>query len=175
MKRILAFIMAIALALPLMQSCGSTSAIGRRHMNKAAVNNLVRNYSNRDGFDVVSVGGMGLSLMKLGARVANIGSSNSKSAIKMISGLKSLRVVDYSNASEYDRNTFDRKLERYLGNTDVLMESREGGDITRIYGIVPEDGSKIEDLVVYDPTSSTLVCLFGTFDIDQVRDLIAKD
>jgi len=175
MKGLSRVIALVILGVSILSGCAASSAIGNRRMNKTAVNNLVNRYSNKTGFEVTGVGSMGLSLLKMGAKMVDLGDVDTKKAIRVIDGLKSFRVVDYSDASEYNKNAFDRKVKRYLGNTNVLFEDRDGTDITRVYGIVPEDGGKIKDVVVYNPTESTLVCLFGSFDIDKIKDLISVD
>jgi len=168
MKRIYRIIVPILLALGLLSGCAASSAIGTRRMNKTAVNNLVNRYSNKKGFDVTGVGSMGLSLIKMGSKMVDLGDVDTRKALKLLDGLKSVRVVDYSAANETNKNNFNRKMQRYLGNTDVIFEEREGDDITRVYGVVPSDGSKIQDVVVYNPSESMLICLFGKFDIDEL-------
>ncbi|MBQ7751286.1 MAG: DUF4252 domain-containing protein [Bacteroidales bacterium] len=161
-KKILIILMA-ALLLP-----GVTEA---RKANPAAIRTVVRQFSTEEGFDTVSFGGFALSVVKAVA-YKSTEEKEDRQALKAMSGIKRLMVVDYEEASDEARARFNKKIGKILEGVDKFMEVKDDGECVSIYGSLSKDGSKISDLILYIPDSSTLICLFGSVRTDAIEDIV---
>lgn len=170
MKRIIAIILLAVFA-----CCQGIPEAGAatqsEKVNSDAVADLVRTYNVHEGFDVVSVGGLGLSLVKLIGRHA-VETAEEKAALDLIGDVRKIIVVEYEDASVDMKTSFNRKMADLLENTEKIIEVKEDGETVNIYGMTSDDGEKIDDAIVFVPEESALICLFGSISSQKVVELI---
>ena len=133
--------------------------------------NLVSDYRGTQGFDVVDIGGLGLSLLKAAARTG-AETPEDRAALKLFDGLKRLTVVDFSEAAPEVKDKFLRKVNRILQSGDMLLEAKDGGETVRIYGTSSNDGNLLEDIALL--AGDALIFIRGTIRADQIAALIAQ-
>ena len=161
MKRILiTFLMALSLS-------ATVWAAGQH----AQLRNLVSSYKGTQGFEIVDLGGISLSLLKAAARSA-AETPEDKEALKLFSGLKRLTVVDFSEAAPETREQFLRKAKRILTDGELLLEAKDGDDTVRIYGTSSDDGALLKDIALL--AGDALIFLRGTIRADQVGNLMKQ-
>ena len=158
----------ILITLLMLVSLGTAAWAGEQNTQ---LRNLVSSYKGTEGFDVVDVGGVGLSLLKAAARTA-AETEEDRAALKLFNGLKRLTVVDFSEAAPDVRDKFLRKAQRILNGGEMLMEAKDGGETVRIYGTSSRDGSLLEDVALL--AGDALIFVRGTIRADQVAALIAQ-
>ena len=133
--------------------------------------NLVSDYRGTQGFDVVDVGGLGLSLLKAAARTA-ADSPEDREALRLFNGLMRLTIVDFSEAEPEVKDKFLRKVKRILRSWEMLLEAKDGGETVRIYGTSSDDGNLLEDIALI--AGDALIFVRGAIRGDQVAALIAQ-
>ena len=159
----------ILITLLMLVSLGTAAWAGEQNNQ---LRNLVSSYKGTEGFDVVDVGGVGLSLLKAAARTA-AETEEDRAALKLFNGLKRLTVVDFSEAAPDVRDKFLRKAKRILNGGEMLMEAKDGGGETvRIYGTSSADGSLLEDIAIL--AEDALIFIRGSIRADQIGALMKQ-
>ena len=133
--------------------------------------NLVSDYRGTQGFDVVDIGGLGLSLLKAAARTG-AETPEDRAALKLFDGLKRLTVVDFSEAAPEVKDKFRRKVNRILAGQEMLLEAKDGDETVRIYGTSSDDGDLLEDIALI--AGEALIFVRGSVRGDQIAALIAQ-
>ena len=119
--------------------------------------------------DFVSIGGIGISLIKIGAKHSD--DDDAKAALAAFKGVKRLVVADYEDSEPRVRERFNKKISAALEGCEMLMEAKDEGESIRIYGTPSADGSKINDIVVFSPESGAFICMFGIIDADKIGEI----
>ena len=158
----------ILITLMMLLSLGTAALAGEPHTQ---LRNLVSDYRDTQGFDVVDIGTLGLSLLKAAARTA-AETQEEREALKLFNGLKRLTVVDFSEAAPEVKDKFLRKVNRILQSGDMLLEAKDGGETVRIYGTSSDDGNLLEDIALL--AGDALIFIRGTIRADQIAALIAQ-
>ena len=159
----------ILITLLMLVSLGTAAWAGEQNNQ---LRNLVSSYKGTEGFDVVDVGGVGLSLLKAAARTA-AETEEDRAALKLFNGLKRLTVVDFSEAAPDVKEKFLRKVKRILNGGEMLMEAKDGGGETvRIYGTSSADGSLLEDIAIL--AEDALIFIRGSIRTDQIEALMKQ-
>ena len=158
----------ILLTLMMLLSLGTAALAGEPNRQ---LRNLVSDYRETEGFDVVDVGGLGLSLLKAAARTA-ADSPEDREALKLFNGLKRLTIVDFSEAAPEVKDKFLRKAHRILQGSEMLMEAKDGDETVRIYGTSSDDGNLLEDIALI--AGDALIFVRGAIRADQIAALIAQ-
>ena len=109
----------ILITLLMILSLGTAAQAGRANQNPQ-LRNLVTSYKGTEGFEIVDLGGVALSLMKAAARSA-AETEEDRQAMALFKGIKRLTVVDFSDASDHAREAFLRKANRILDQGEMLM------------------------------------------------------
>ena len=133
--------------------------------------NLVSDYRGTQGFDVVDIGTLGLSILKAAARTA-AETPEDREALKLFNSLKRLTIVDFSDAAPDVKDKFLRKANRILRSGEMLLEAKDGGETVRIYGTSSDDGNLLEDVALL--AGDALIFVRGAIRADQVAALIAQ-
>ena len=133
--------------------------------------NLVSDYRGTQGFDVVDIGTLGLSILKAAARTA-AETPEDREALKLFNSLKRLTIVDFSDATPDVKDKFLRKVNRILRSGEMLLEAKDGGETVRIYGTSSDDGNLLEDVALL--AGDALIFVRGAIRADQVAALIAQ-
>ena len=158
----------ILITLLMLLSLGTAALAGEPNRQ---LRNLVSDYRGTQGFDVVDVGGLGLSLLKAAARTA-ADSPEDREALRLFNGLKRLTIVDFSEAAPEVKDKFLRKVNRILRSGEMLLEAKDGGETVRIYGTSSNDGNLLEDVALL--AGDALIFVRGSIRADQVAALIAQ-
>ena len=135
----------------------------------AKMEKLVREYKGREGFEVVSMGSLGLSLLKGAALMSGDLDEEDRAALKMFDKIKKLVIVDFEDASSSAKSRFTNQVEKVLSGMELVMEMHDSDETVRIYGV--EDGSRIKDCILYS-SDGALICIDGSIDMDSVGALM---
>ena len=141
-----------------------------KNTNSGAVTDLIREYNLTEGFETVSVGGLGLGLIKMIAMPSM--DEEERAALEIMDGLRRIVVLDYEEADSSQRESFTRRMTDILDRSEKIMEVKDEGDILNIYGTCADDGDSIDDLMIFSPGDCSLICLFGSISSQKVADLI---
>lgn len=130
---------------------------------------------SESNLDFVSIGGVGIGLMKMAGRFS--GDDDAKMALATMDGLRKLMVLSYEDCSVSLKDRFNAKIMKTLNGCEKLMEAKDDGESISIFGTTSKDGSKISDIVMFAPEDCALICFFGTIDADKLGKLVeaAKD
>ena len=158
----------ILITLMMLLSLGTVALAGEPNRQ---LRNLVSDYRGTQGFDVVDVGGLGLSLLKAAARTA-ADSPEDREALRLFNGLKRLTIVDFSDAAPEVREKFLRKANRILQGSEMLLEAKDGDETVRIYGTSSDDGNLLEDVALL--AGEALIFVRGSIRADQVAALMKQ-
>lgn len=162
--------------LMLLVVCATGFAGGRtgKGVPKEKLLGLITEYRHNDGFDVVNIGSLGTSLARSVAKIAAKAEGEDElfEVLKLANGIKRICVVDYEDCATNVKNSFNAKLETALGQSELLMEVKDSEDNVRMYGVVNEDASKINDFVIYVPNDCAVICLFGTIPMEAVGKIV---
>ena len=161
MKRLL-------ITLVMLLSLGTAALAGQQNTQ---LRSLVSSYKGTDGFDIVDLGGVSLSLLKAAARTA-AETPEDREALKVFNGLKRLTVVDFSDAAPDVREQFLRKAKRILNSQEMLLEAKDDGETVRIYGSSSDDGTLLEDIAIL--AGDALIFIRGTIRTEQIEALMKQ-
>ena len=155
--------------LPLAAPAQRTKALPRQK-----VTTLVSDFSGEYGFEVVRVGRLGLGVVKAAMRKAirASGDDEAAAAFKIISGVKSVSIVEYGDARPQIKERFERRLHRMLDDVDLLMEAKDDGTNMRVFGVVDEDGGEVRDFMAFSPNDCVLICLYGSMSMRELARLM---
>lgn len=139
------------------------------------LSSTIAEFSDVEGFDVVSVGRIGTAAVKSLARLAYLKEDGDKDAtevMKLIGGVRKVAVVDFDDCKEADKAKFKRKIERILTEDCLVMEAKDGRNAMKIFGVLDEKVERFDNFVLYAPEDCALICLFGTIPLSAVsRDI----
>lgn len=194
MKKIFVALMAITMLTA--SECTSNAGI-RKSVNKSRINTLVEELraearaegidSDRESLtlpgiklvsennlDIVSIGSLGISVIKLGTRMSGEDAEEMRMARSLFKGIKKLMIVSYDECPVELRERFNRKVARTLNGCELLVEAKDEGEKVSIYGTTSRDGSKISDIVLFAPDDGALMCFFGTIDAARLGELASS-
>ena len=158
----------ILVTLVMLLSLGTAALAGNQNTQ---LRNLVSSFKGTEGFEVVDIGGIGMSLLKAAAKSA-AETPEDREALKLFNGLKRLTVVDFSDAAPEVREKFLRKAKRILEKGEMLMEAKDDGETVRIYGTSSADGALLHDIALL--AGDALIFVRGTVPMDQVGELMKQ-
>ena len=102
---------------------------------------LARQYKGEDGFEMVSIGRLGLRLFGGIAAASGDLDKEERAALKVFKGLNKLIVIDFEEIPQARKATFATKVEKILDGMDLILESKDKEETFRIYGI--DDGKSV--------------------------------
>lgn len=158
----------ILITLMMLLSLGTVALAGEPNRQ---LRNLVSDYRGTQGFDVVDLGGVSLSLLKAAAKTA-AKTPEDREALRLFNGLKRLTIVDFSEAAPEVKDKFLRKVNRILRSGEMLLEAKDGGETVRIYGTSSDDGNLLEDVALL--AGEALIFVRGSIRADQVAALMKQ-
>lgn len=135
--------------------------------NPARINQLVRQYKGQDGFEVVSIGPVGMKLLKGAVHLSGDLDDEDRAALKSFSGVEKLVIVDYEEANASVKAQFNKKVEKILNGMELLLEARDNGETVRIYG--QEKDGRLKDCILYS-SDGDLLYMKGSIDWSQLSD-----
>ena len=158
----------LLITLVMLLSLGTAALAGEQNPQ---LRSLVSSYKGTDGFEIVDIGSIGLSLLKAAAKTS-AETPEDHEALKLFNGLKRLTIVDFSDAAPEVREKFLRKANRILEGGEMLMEAKDGSETVRVYGTSSKDGSLLEDIALL--AGDALIFVRGTVRMDQVAELMKQ-
>ncbi len=167
MKKILTIFMVAVMAAGTAFEAGAEA----RKVKSGEIVSLVKSYNNDDGFEVVTVGSLGMGLARLVARAA-AETEEDKAALSVIKDINKVIVVDYSDAQDSKRTAFNAKLSKILEGAEKIIEVKDDGETVNIYGTSADNGETIDDLMIFIPEECALVCLLGSISSKSIANVI---
>ncbi len=170
MKRIITAILLIALS---MTGFAKTE---KGAVPKDRLMTLISEFSGKEGFEVVKIGSFGTAALKTAMRASVSGddSENVRQMLNAMKGIKKIAIVEYNKCDEKTREAFNKKLDKILSSSELLIEAKDGDDAMKIYGIVNEDENALHDFVMFAPNDCALICLFGSIPLDSINEFAMK-
>lgn len=143
---------------------------------KDRISSIISEYRGSEGFEIVSVGSLGTSIMKKIAAFAAVTSNDeeAKTLVKTIKGIKKIAVIDYEDCKDSIKDGINRKMNKALSDSELLMEIKDNEDNMQMYGVTDENGSAVRDFIMFSPGDCTLICLFGSIPLDEVMKLASE-
>lgn len=142
-----------------------------RNVNTGNIINTISEYQNVSGFQVVSVGKLGLGLAKIAANLS-AESEEDKAAIAVLNGINKVIVVNYEDAAEAKQKELNSRLSKLFKNAEKILEVKDEDNTVNMYGTSGNDGKSIDDLMIFIPEDYTLVCILGSISAERIADLI---
>ena len=135
------------------------------------INQLAGQYKGQEGFEVVSVGQLGLSLLKGAALLSGDLDEQDRAALKLFDGIRKLVILDFEDASPSAKVHIAGQVEKVLTGMELVMEMHDSEETVRIYGV--EDGPLIKDCIIFS-SDGALICIDGGIDMDHIGTLIGN-
>ena len=163
----------LLLAAILLPLCAPTLTGG--NIPKSKITSLIAECQHYEGVEVVQLGSLATMALKATVRLAASDEPDVREALKLISGIKRISVIDYENCESITRDKIGRKLDRLLAGGDLLMETRDGNEVMQIYGVVDEENGTVKDFIMHNPSGATLICIFGSIPVEKIARLATQD
>ena len=164
MKRITILICTLLLPFAMMAAGVKTSR----------VNAVISEIKGYEGVELVRLGPLSTFALKAVARISTAGDYDAKQALAMLNGVKRLTILDYADCSEKIRSEISGRLDKALKGADLLIETKDGNDVMKMYGVVDEKKGIISDFVVYTPGDCALICIFGKVTMSSVEKMLEQ-
>lgn len=133
------------------------------------IGDIVKQYSHREGFEVMNLGRFLVGTLRAAALLDSDMDEEDRAALNAFSRVNRLVVVDFENASEADKTSFRRKVEKVLDKMELIMEAKDSGETIRIYGI--QDDNNLKDVILYS-SDGTLLSVSGSIDLEHIGELM---
>lgn len=131
----------------------------------AKVQTLINEYRHQDGFETISIGPLGMTLMRSIIHHSGDVDQDDLEVLRSFDSVRRLTIVDFEDAPASARERFTRKVERLLDGMELILEAKDDGDRFSIYGI--EKGGKVRDCILYCP-GSMLLCVRGSVNLEKL-------
>ena len=139
------------------------------HAWAGKVETLVNEYRGNDGFEVVSMGPIGMSLLRMAASLGGDLDQEERAALASFNGIRRITVVDFEGLESRLKKQFCKKMDSILKGMELIMEVKDKADVMRIYGM--DEGETIRDCVLYS-SDGTLICTRGRLSLDKIGELM---
>lgn len=131
---------------------------------------LVNEYSYMENFEVVSLGRLGLGLVKVAIRKS--GDEDAMDLLRAMKDIKRITIADYKDCDKAVKDEFASRLAQLLDMDQLLIEAKDSGELMQIFGVPSDDGSRITDLIMNVPDDGALICIQGSIPMDKVVEII---
>ena len=128
----------------------------KKEIKTSDITTIVSDYRGKDGFTVFSIGKFGMSMVSKLAKIAD-----DPEAVKIMKGLDKMVIVEYCDAEQAVKDEFTAKISKALKGAETIMSVKDGGESMNMYGSISDKGDTIDDLIIFVPEESTLICFFG--------------
>lgn len=164
------FLLLAAILLPLF-----APAAAGENVSKSKITALISECQRYEGVEIVQLGGLATMALKATLRLATVDDPEAREALKMITGIKRISVLNYEECEPAIRDRISRRLDRVLAGSDLLMETRDGNDLMQIYGVVDDRTGTVRDFVMHNPSDASLICIFGSIPIEKIARVISEN
>ena len=148
----------------------SVSGLAKTRTSTSIIS-IINDFRSEPGCDVVSVGNLGLDLIKIIGKLS-VDSKEDKDVLSVFDGINKILVVDYEDMEDAKRQELNSKFADVLDETEKVIEVKDEEDTLLVYGTLGKDGESLEDVIVCIPEDGALICFWGSVDFDKLADLI---
>lgn len=134
----------------------------------AKVQTLMNEYKHHDGFDHVSIGPLGMTLMKGIVLSDKDLDAEDRAALGAFESIRRLTILDFEDAQADVKARFISKLQRILNGMDLILETKDSDSRLSIYGV--DDGRTVRDCILFDP-DGTLIVVRGKIGMDKLMEM----
>lgn len=145
------------------------------NLSKTKLISFITECQRYEGVEVVQLGRLATGALKATVRVTAGDDPDVREALRLISGIKRISVLEYGDCDPAVRSRITRKLDHILNDSELLMETRDGNERMQIYGVVDDATGRVGDFVMHTPSSSSLICIFGSISIEQFAKIAAQN
>ena len=145
------------------------------NVSKSKITALITECQRCEGVEIVQLGGLATMALKATLRLGTVDDPDAREALKLISGIKRISVLNYEACAPAVRDRISRRVDRVLDGSDLLMETRDGNDLMQIYGVVDEGTGTVRDFVMHNPSDASLICIFGSIPIEKIARVISDN
>ena len=146
-----------------------------RIRKQGAVEEIIRDFNSVEGFNILNIKGFGTGLIKHMITAAmDRNDPEQKAVADMVSGIKRLTVVEYSDCDDVTKERFLKKMGRVLNEDNLLFDMKDDGESLKMYGTVSEDGSTLQDFFVHAPEDGAFILFSGTLALDSISGLMEQ-
>lgn len=131
---------------------------------------LAKQYENREGVTVFSLGSFGMGIMKSVIKMS--ADKEDKAALEVLNGIKKLVVVDCEDAESKVRDEFNAKVSELLAGTEKIVETKDEGEVAYVYGTPSKSGDSLSDITIHVPAQGSLICILGTIGANDISKLM---
>ena len=147
---------------------------------RTEINALVNDFRHYDEFESINLGRFMTSIIRKAGAISIYSDDmdrqereQTKAAFDAMKSIKGMTIVDYEDCSPKIKEKFNNRMTALLEGVELLMSAKDDEDSVYIYGYVTGNGSKVKDLVLFSPDDGTLLCLYGTIDMDKIGQIVA--
>ena len=137
------------------------SIAANRNTDTKNILNAISDYKDISGVEVISVGKLGLGLVK-----------EDKAILALLNGINKLVVISYEDAAAAKQQELNSKLSMLLKDAEKILEFKNEEEAVNIYGTSANGGKSIENLMIFIPEEYTLICAIGSIKAEKIADLI---
>ena len=138
----------------------------------SSIISIVNEYEFEPGCDVVSVGNLGLDIIKILGKLS-ADSKEDKEVLSVFDGINKILVVDYEEMEVSKRQVLNSRLNDVLEEAEKIIEVKDEEDTLLVYGTTGKEGGEtINDIIIYVPADCALICFWGSIKFDKLADLI---
>ncbi len=142
---------------------------------RKAINSLVNEFRHYDEFESLNLGKFMTSIIRKVGAASLLDDDmdaqereEAKVALSAMKSVKGITLVDYEDCEPDVRQNFNQRMTKLLEGVELLMSAKDEEDSVYLYGYVTGDGAKVKDLVIFSPGDGSLICLYGTIDIEKI-------
>ena len=148
----------------------SVSGLAKTRTSTSIIS-IINDFRSEPGCDVVSVGNLGLDLIKIIGKLS-VDSKEDKDVLSVFDGINKILVVDYEEMETAKRQELNSRFANVLDGMEKIIEVKDEEDTLLVYGTTGKDGDSLKDVIVYIPEDCALICFWGSVDFDKIADLI---
>lgn len=130
---------------------------------------LARQYKGEEGFEMISLGKLGMRLFQGVAVMASDLDEEDKAALKLFKGLNKITIVDFEDIRADKKAAFEKKAQKILRGMDLILEAKDSTDSVKIYGI--DDGEYVRDCILYS-SDGTMIITRGRLSLNHLGNLM---
>lgn len=138
----------------------------------AKVQTLVNEFRHNEGFDGITLGPLGLSLVKTLALSDSDMDAEDREVLKAFTHIRRLSILDFEDARPDVKERFVSRVKKILEGMELILEAKDDGSRLTIYGI--DNGKEIKDCILFDP-SGTLICVRGSVTVEKLMAAVNND
>lgn len=137
----------------------------------SSIISIVNKYESEPGCDVVSIGNLGLDIIKILGKLS-ADSKEDKDVLSVFDGINKILVVDFEEMEAVKRQELNSRFASTLDGAEKIIEVKDEEDTLLVYGTTGKSGESIKDIIIYVPADCALICFWGSIDFDKLADLI---